>query len=135
MIAQVASGIMAKFSGSALSIAVGGRIWRDKAKQNETMPYIIFACISANNYDTFLTNMEAQHWVFYIWTNDLNPDTASTGLDALESALRELYDNTVLTITGWKNLIMRYGASRPAISEDDDVIGVMIEYKTYIQKN
>jgi hypothetical protein len=77
--------------------------------------------------------MEYQHWMFYIWTDDLNPDTASTGLDALESALRTLFDNQVLTVSGWTNLMMRWVGSRPANSEDDGIIGIMIEYETYIQ--
>jgi hypothetical protein len=132
-ISQVAEGIMAKFTGSALSTLVGGRIWRDSAKQNETMPYIVFTCISNIQADTYNEDLEYQHWMFYIWTNDIDPSTATTGLDALESALRALFDNTVLTISGWTNLMMRWTNSRPAFSEDDNVIGIMIEYDTYIQ--
>jgi len=133
MIAQIAQGITTKFSGSALSATVGGRIWRDRAKQNETMPYIVFTSISNINADTYKENLEYHHIMFYIYTNDINPDTASTGLDALESALRTLFDNQVLTVSGWTNLMMRWVGTRVANSEDEDVIGIMIEYETYIQ--
>ncbi len=131
MISQVAEGIMTKFSGSALSTSVGGRIYRDSAKQNETMPYIVFTCISDIQADTFNEDLEYHHWMFYIWADLTN--TGYSGLDSLESALRSLFDNVVLTISGWTNLLMRWVGTRPAISEDDNVIGVMIEYEGYIQ--
>lgn len=131
MIAQIAEGIMTEFSGSALSTSVGDRIYRDSAKQNETMPYIVFTVITSENYDTYNENIEYHHIMFYIWAN--LTITAYSGLDSLESALRTLFDNTVLTISGWTNLMMRWVNTRPANSEDDQVIGVMVEYETYIQ--
>ncbi len=132
MIADVAKGIKAKFSGSALSTLVGGRLYRDSAKQNETMPYIVFTCISDNQADTYNEDLEYHHWMFYIWAN--LETTGYAGLDALESALRALFDNSVLTISGWTNLIMRWVGTTPAISEDDNIIGIMIGYEGYIQK-
>lgn len=134
MIAQVAQGIMAKFTGSALSTLVGGRIWRDSAKQNETMPYIVFTCISNNPSGTFAKVGELHHVAFYILTDDVDPSTETTGLDALESALRTLYDEAVLTITGWVSAEMLIGQSRPFYSEDDNVIGVIIDYEVHIEK-
>jgi len=131
MIAQVAEGIMAEFTGSALSTSVGGRIWRDSAPQNTTMPYIVFTSISNTQYDTYNEDLEYHHIMFYIYVN--LETTGYTGLDALESALRALFDNTVLTISGWTDLMMRWMGSRPANSEDDKVIGIMVEYETYIQ--
>lgn len=134
MIGDIAKGITTKFSGSALSTTVGGRVWRDRAKQNETMPYIVFTIINEQNNDTFTETREYHHIMFYIWTDDVNPDTASTGLDALESALKALFDGEILTISGWTNEGMINIGSRPANSEDSDIIGVMVEYETYIQK-
>ncbi len=132
MIADVAKGIKTKFSGSTLSTLVGGRLYRDSAKQNETMPYVVFTCISDNQADTYNEDLEYHHWMFYIWCN--LETTGYSGLDALESALRALFDNSVLTISGWTNLIMRWAGTTPVISEDDNVIGIMIGYEGYIQK-
>lgn len=134
-IAQVAEGIMAKFSGSALSTTVGGRIWRDSAKQNETMPYIVFTSITSDDYPMVSgERIEYHHVIFYIYTDDINPATASTGLDALESALYDLFNGQILTISGWTATAFLYKGSRPANSEDDNVIGVIMEFETYIQK-
>jgi hypothetical protein len=132
MIAQVAQGIMAKFTGSALSTLVGGRIWRDSAKQNETMPYIVFQCIDTQNCDTFSEFCEFQHWIFYIWADLAN--TGYAGLDAIETALRSLFDYATLTTTGWNNTGFKFGNANPSISEDDNVIGVMVDYEIYISK-
>ena len=136
MITQVAQGITTKFTGSTLAGLVGNRLWRDKAKQNETMPYVVFTCISNDDYGLISSGkIEYHHIIFYIWTDDINPDTASTGLDALESALFDLFDKAILTITGWTNTGMIWLNTRPAISEDDNVIGVMMEFETYIEKS
>ena len=133
-IADVATGILNKYTGSALDTVLAGDLWRDEAKQNPTFPYGVYEFISNLNVDTFTEDREFHHIQFTIWTNDKNPATASTGLDALVLALRTLYDGVLLTVTSWTSLNMRFISERPAISEDITVIGAIIEYETYISK-
>jgi hypothetical protein len=133
---NVAKGIDSKFTGSAFETAIGaGKLYREEAPQDASLPYCVFNFISTLNNDTFTEDMEYHHIQFTIWTNNLNPDTATTGLDALILALRTLYDGVILTVTSWTNLNLRWISERPAISKDNQVIGSIIEYETYITKS
>ena len=133
---DVAKGIISKFTGSAFATAIGaGKLYREEAPQDAILPYCVFNFISNLNVETYTEHREYDHIQFTIWTNDLNPDTASTGLDALLLALRTLYDGAVLTVTNWTNLNLRWISERSAISEDSQVIGSIIEYETYITKS
>ena len=134
-IANVATGIMSKYTGSALATVLTGGVHREQAPQDTSFPYVVFNWVSNLNVDTFTEDREYDHIQFTIWTNDLNQATASTGLDALVLALRTLFDGVVLTVTGWTNLNLRWIGERPAISEDERVIGAIIEYETYISKS
>ena len=134
MISDVAKGIITKYTGSALASVLTGGMWQGVAKQDVSSPYCVFIIVDAQNQQTYSKAMEFHRVQFTIWTTDINPATASTGLNALETALRTLYDGAVLTVTGWTNLGMIYDTSRPAYSEDGRVIGVIIEYYTWITK-
>lgn len=134
-IANVAVGIMTKYTSSALDTILTGDLHRDKAPQDVVFPYAVFEFISNLNTDTFTENREYDHIQFTIWTNDLNQATATTGLDALVLALRTLFDGVILTVSGWTNLNLRWISERSAFSEDARVIGATIEYETYISKS
>ncbi len=133
-ISDVATGIMNKYSGSALATVLTGGLHRDEAPQDVVFPFAVFTFISNLNVDTFTEYREYDHIQFTIWTRDKSYETASSGLDALVLALRTLYDGVVLTVTSWANLNLRWLSERPAISEDEQVIGAIIEYETYISK-
>lgn len=212
MIAQIATGITSKYTGSALASSLTGGLWRDEAKQGVSFPYGVFTVIDSLNTETFTERMEYFRIQFDLWAKyskytastiafnenapsaDSITDSASgltgfgavagckigiTGstsndkivtsasisagtitvsgsddftaelagssitlsvvdakevLDLLETALRTLYDEVALTISGWSNTKMRWIGTRPGYSEDDQVVGVIIEYETYIQK-
>lgn len=136
MIAQIAQGIMAKYTGSALATSLTGGLWRETAKQDVSFPYGTFNIIDNVQMDGFTEKLEIARVQFNLWAKYTSSTTNPTStLDSLESALRTLYDYATLTITSWTNLGMYYQSSRPAFSEDDDVVGVIVEYLTYITKS
>jgi hypothetical protein len=136
MIKQIADGITSKFTGSALATAIGGRLYRDEAMQGVAFPFCVFHIIDSQNVDTFSEKGEYYRIQFNIWHKYTTTMTnAKASLDTLESNLRSLYDWATLTISGWTNTAMRFSGSRPAFSEDDDVVGVIVEYETYIFKS
>ena len=136
MIAQIATGIMSKYTGSALASSLTGGLWRDEAKQGVVFPYGVFHIIDVLGNDTFTEKCEFARIQFDLWSKySASVSDARATLDTLESALRTLYDWTTLTISGWSNAGMRFISSRPAFSEDENVVGVIIEYETYISKS
>jgi len=136
MIAQIATGITAEYTGSALASILTGGLWREKAKQDVTFPYSVFHIIDDLQYETFSEEMEYSRIQFDLWSKYSGTETeAIATLDALESALRTLYDYATLTISGWSTTEMRFLGSRPAFSEDDKIEGVIIEYEIYIFKS
>jgi hypothetical protein len=133
-IANVATGIMSKYTGSALASVLTGGLYRETAPQDVSFPYGVFNWVNNLGVGVFSATMEYHHLQFTIWTNDLNSATASTGLDALVSALTTLFDYAILTVTGWTATRMVFKGERPAISEDERVIGAIVEYELYISK-
>jgi len=133
-IANVAAGIMSKYTGSALDTILTGDLHKDKAPQDVVPPYAVFEWVSCLPNNTFGEIIEYHHLQFTIWTDDLNPATASTGLDALVTALKTLFDYTILSITNWTATNMVFLGERPAMSEDGRVIGAIVEYVLYIFK-
>lgn len=135
MIAQIATGITSKYTGSALASSLTGGLWRDEAKQGVSFPCGIFTVIDSLNTETFTEDMEFFRIQFDLWAQYSSSTTdARATLDTLESALRTLFDNATLTISGWTNIGMRWIGTRPGYSEDDQVVGLIVEYETYIQK-
>lgn len=118
-----------------LLCAYTGYLWRETAKQDVSFPFGTFNIIDDLQNDTFTENMEFSRIQFNLWSKySSSVADAIAQLDILESALRALYDYVTLTISGWTNTGLRFLSSRPAFSEDDEIVGVIVEYETYIQK-
>ena len=133
MIADIMKGIKTKYTGSALATALTGGIWDTQAPEGTAFPYAVVQAFAMND-DTYGDDIEFYRIQFNLITNNLNKSAVTTGLNALESALRTLFDKTVLTVTGWTNTGMRWIKSDEIFSFSNKVIGVMVEYETYISK-
>lgn len=131
-ISDVSKGIYAKFVGSALATVLTGGMYDEDAPQDAAFPYGVFSNVTCLQDDTYTEDGEYQRWQFTIWTNNLNKRTATSGLDALVTALKTLYDDASLTVTGWTPTAMRFIAERAAYSDDSLVIGAIVEYELYI---
>lgn len=136
MIAQIVTGITTKYTGSALASSLTGGLWRDKAPDNVSFPFGVFTIVDGQQMDGYTEAIEfyrIQFTIYHKYTTSITD--ANSSLDSLESALRTLFDYTTLTITSWTNLGMYYQGNRPAYSEVDDVVGVIVEYISYITKS
>jgi hypothetical protein len=133
MIADIMKGIKTKYTGSALATALTGGIHDTQAPEGTAFPYAVVQAFAMND-DTYGDDIEFYRIQFNLITNNLNKSASSVGLNALESALRTLFDKTVLTVTGWTNTGMRWIKSDEIFSYSNKVIGVMVEYETYISK-
>lgn len=133
-ISDIMIGIKTKYTGSALANVLTGGIWDTQAPEGTAFPYAVVQITSNMNNETYTSDIEYFRIQFNVITNNLNKSAASVGLNALETALRALFDNAILTVSGWTNIIFRWTKSEAIFSLSTKVIGVMVEYETYIEK-
>ena len=134
MIADIMKGIKTKYTGSALAGVLTGGIWDTQAPEGTAFPYAVVQAFGMTD-ETYTEKVEFYRIQFNIITDNLNKSASSVGLNALESALRTLFDNTKLTVSDWTNTGMIWQKSDEIFSYSNKVIGVMIEYETYISKS
>ena len=135
-IGTIILGIKTKYTGSALETALGtNKMYATQAPEGTAHPYCVVSVIDSIDVGTFTEDMEYIRVQFSIITNELNKAKATTGLNALEIALRGVFDDQVLTVSGWTNTGMAWKGSSPIFSYNTKVIGVSIEYETYIFKS
>ena len=100
--------IIAKTAGSALSTAVGGRIFEGEAPEGTEFPYVVISIVSDRQADTFKDKLEDINIQFSLYS-------ASKGLAEITGMfanLKALFDDAVLTITSNSHiLISRQGLS------------------------
>ena len=88
--------IMTKCSGSALSAAVGGRIFEGEAPEGTEYPYVIISIVNDSQVDTFKDALEDINIQFSLYSIS----KGLTEITGLFANLKTLFDNAVLTITG-----------------------------------
>ena len=87
--------IMTKCTGSALSTAVGGRIFLDEAPEGSEFPYVVFSIISGTPQDTFSEKIEETLIQFSLYSIS----SGAAEITAMYAALKTLLDGQLLTIT------------------------------------
>ena len=98
------AGIMAKTTGSALSTAVGGRIYRKDAPARTTYPYVVFNLPITGQQDTFSHDIDDSTLQFDIYHNSASGSAMAT----IHDLLRTLFDDAVLAVTGYTNVMTVY---------------------------
>jgi hypothetical protein len=87
--------IMTKTAGSALSAAVGGRIYFDEAPEGTAFPYVIFSIVTDSQADTFKSKLEDVTIQFSLYSTS----KGLTEITGMFANLKTLFDDAVLTIT------------------------------------
>jgi hypothetical protein len=87
--------IMTKTTGSALSSAVGGRIFLDDAPQGAEFSYVVFFIVSDVPQDTFTEYLDDVLIQFSIFS----ASEGATEITTIYNDLIALFDNCALTIT------------------------------------
>lgn len=100
--------IMTKCAGSALSTAVGGRIFEGEAPENTEFPYVVVSIVTDAQADTFKDSLEDIMLQFSLYSIS----KSLTEITGLFANLKALLDNAVLTITGSSHILI----SRQALS-------------------
>jgi len=88
--------IYGKLAGSTLSTAIGGRMYLDQAPDKPTFPYVVFFIVSSVPEKTFTEDMSETLIQFSIYS----ASSSATEISAIYAALKTLYDECSLTITG-----------------------------------
>jgi len=130
--------ITTKTSGSALSTAVGGRIFLDQAPAKVIFPYIVWFIVTSNPEKTFTEDFENILIQFSIFS------TASSAAEIADiyAALDALYDECTLTITGGDILLRMHrtnlttvpGGSIDAPDASNSFRHWAVEYSILIEK-
>jgi len=113
---NLSSALFTKFTGSAFSTSVGGRLYKHRAQQNPTWPYAVYYIISDMPRDTFTDKLEEVLIQFSVFSQA----SGSTEIEDIVANLKSLYDNCYLTIAGNTHIQMdRQNAS--LVSGEEDV--------------
>jgi hypothetical protein len=93
---ELLKAIITKISGSALSSAVGGRIYLDQAPEEKPgLPYIVFFIVTSVPEKTFTENFEDILIQFSIFSNS----QSVAEISAIYDALNTLFDECSFTMT------------------------------------
>jgi hypothetical protein len=87
---------MTKCAGSALSTAVGGRIFLDEAPEGSAFPYVVFRIIASSPRDTFREEVEDTLIQFSLFSTS----ESAAEVTEIYADLMALFDGELLTITG-----------------------------------
>jgi hypothetical protein len=134
---NLSEAIYSKFTGSAFSTSVGGRLYKHRTKQSPTWPYAVFYMLSDMPIDTFVENIEEVDYLFQIFSSA----SGSTEIEDAFTNLCALYDDCILTVTSNTFLSMeRMMASLSSIpGETSTGTGEYwqydVEYKIRIKRN
>jgi uncharacterized membrane protein (GlpM family) len=88
--------IYGKLAGSTLTTAIGGRMYLDQAPDKPTFPYVVFFIVSSVPEKTFTEDLSETLIQFSIYS----ASSSATEISAIYAALKTLYDECSLTITG-----------------------------------
>lgn len=100
---NLTTAIYGKLTGSSLSTAVGGRVFKGVAPEGTGYPYVVYSLISDVPDYTFTETMEDVIIQFDIFSNT----SSSTEAEDIFGYLKSLYDFCSMTITGGSLLYMR----------------------------
>lgn len=120
---NLTTAIYSKFSGSALSTDVGGRMFKLEAPQDTEMPYVVFFVVS--NVPQYPGGKTIEE--FMIQFSLFSSASSSTEVEDILTHLRSLYDDVVLTITGNTSIYFIRGnftAMRDEITTASGTVGV-----------
>jgi len=134
---NLSTSLFTKFTGSAFSTSIGGRLYKARAPQNPTWPYAVYYLISDVPRDTFTEKLEEVIIQFSVFSQA----SGSTEIEDIVTNLKSLFDNCSLTITGNTHIMMnRQGSSLTSVPADTELgtgeyWQADLDYETIMQKN
>ena len=92
---NLSTAIYGKLSGSALADHIGTRLYKGRAPENATYPYIVFMIVSNVPEKTFSENFGITTIQFSIFSST----SGSTEAENIYTDLKTLYDECAMTVT------------------------------------
>ena len=93
---NLTTAIYGKLSGSALASHISTRLYKGRAPENATYPYIVFMVVSNVPEKTFSEDFETTVIQFSIFSST----SGSTEAENIYTDLKTLYDECAMTVTG-----------------------------------
>lgn len=93
---NLTTAIYSKLSGSTLTSLIGGRLYKGRAPENVQYPYAVFFVVVDTQADTF----KDKHDDVIIQFSLFSSASSTTEIEGIYAALKSLYDDATLSITG-----------------------------------
>ena len=119
----LSTAIYGKLAGSALDTDIGGRLFKAEAPQDSQLPYGVFFIVSNVPEYPGGKTIEQVLLQFSLFSSA----SGSTEIETMLTHLRSLYDDVVLTITGYTSIYFIRGnltTMRDEITTADGTAGV-----------
>jgi hypothetical protein len=110
--------IYGKLSGSSLATDIGGRLYKGEAPQEAEFPYVVYFIVSDVPEYPGGKTIEQVLLQFSLFSSA----SGSTEIEGMLTHLRTLYDDVVLTITGYTSIFFIRG-NHIAMREDVTTVG------------
>ena len=92
----LSAAIYGKLSGSALAARIGTRLYKGRAPEGATYPYVVYLIVANSPEKTFSEDFENTLIQFSIFSDA----SGSTEVEDIYTDLKTLFDECSLTITG-----------------------------------
>jgi len=119
----LSTAIYGKLAGSSLDTDIGGRLFKGEAPQGSQLPYVVFFIVSNVPEYPGGKTIEQVLLQFSLFSSA----SGSTEIETMLTHLRSLYDDVVLTITGYTSIYFIRGnltTMRDEITTADGTAGV-----------
>ena len=119
-------------TGQAYYTAIGGRQYHVKAPQEATYPHVIFDLITGDDDLDF----SDENQLFEIQFDIITQDDEATAAGTILAAMKTLYDDAALTVTGWRHLFMirTLTVKMDDLTEDTPIMGYAVQYEVLLEK-
>lgn len=113
--------IYGKLAGSTLSTAIGGRLYKGRAVDGATYPYIVYKVVSDVPENTFREYLERVVIQFSLFSSA----SGTTEIEDMFGYLKALYDDCNFSITGQTLLWMRRSNAGLFVEDHTTVSGTV----------
>jgi hypothetical protein len=128
------TGIISLYAGSSGATLRGftgnGKLFQGLAPQTTALPLITFTMIDDMNDDTFGEEMSVCRVQFTVWTQL----AATNNTGSIQRALRNLYHNTALTLSGYTHIGTQYISTRDLGIDENNRSQVVMDFYVWTQK-
>jgi hypothetical protein len=113
-----------------LYIATKGQLYKERAKQNAILPYVVYHIISDVPEWNFCSDFEKVRIQFDLYSEA----NSSTEVEDLYAKLKSLFDWQTLTIVGWDHVYMKRELARLSRDPTEDVWTYNADYEIFLEK-